>query len=126
MNTDDDDFAPTVHTIPSYLCLSLLICVHPCPLFLCETDNSVYPLNEGVEELAADVGILAAGAGRDVEGVVGVLKQRQGGARAEAVDERPEQREIGERVVRALQKQHRDLRVEEVLGALVRRTAGGM
>ena len=61
-----------------------------------------------------------------MEGVVGVREQPQRGARAEPLGERPQQRNVGQRVARALQEQQGYLHVGQVLGAFIRRVASGV
>ena len=84
------------------------------------------PGGERIEHLASDVGILASGAGRHVEGMIGVLEEPQRRALAEPFRQRRQQREVRQRVAGSLQEQHRDLHVEQMLGALVRRLARRM
>ena len=64
--------------------------------------------------LGPDVGILSSGATRHVKGMIGVIEQPQRRARPKPLDQRPQQRQVGERVARALQEQHRDVHVEQV------------
>src|SRR6185312_2884315 len=81
-------------------------------------DNFLDPGGDRIEHLAAHLRVGAAGPRRDMEGMVGALVEPQGRAAAEPPGERLERRE---RIARALQKEHRDVDREQMLGALVRR-----
>src|SRR6185503_12764299 len=93
-------------------------------LFGC--DDVVGPGGKPVEHLGADIFVLAAGPGRHVKGVIGIRKNYQGGASAERFADRLDLVEHRELVARALQEQHRDLDVEQVVTTFLRRTSGWM
>src|SRR5260221_4575673 len=72
------------------------------------------PASHAVEEIRHDIGILAAGARRHPERMVGVVEDLERRARAEALHARLQQGELREGIPRALQEEHRHFHIEEV------------
>ena len=61
-----------------------------------------------------------------MKGMIGALKQTQRRARSQAFDDRLEQAQLRQRIARALQEQHRDFDIGEMLGAVAGRLSGRM
>ena len=61
-----------------------------------------------------------------MKGMIGALKQMQRRARSQAFDDRLEQAQFRQRIARALQEQHRDFDIGEMLGAVAGRLSGRM
>ena len=61
-----------------------------------------------------------------MKGVIGVLQQCQGSAIPQLLDQWLEEAQVRKRIVRALQEQHGNLHIEEVLGARLRGARGWM
>src|SRR5688572_1031878 len=61
-----------------------------------------------------------------MEGMIGLIEELQRRALAQAFDHRLELAELGQRVARALQEQHRYVNLREMIGALSRRLARRM
>ncbi|RYG31753.1 MAG: hypothetical protein EON93_12420, partial [Burkholderiales bacterium] len=78
----------------------------------------------GVEDFPEDFGILAAGPGGGVEGVVGVLGQNELCSFAEAFHNRLQEIELRKLVIRALQEEHRDFDSGQVISAVCAGLAG--
>ncbi len=78
------------------------------------------------DQLLPDVRVAPARRGAHVKGMIGFLQEFQRGPRAEALHDRLQQFEARELVARALQEQHRNLDVRQVVGAILRGTSRGM
>ena len=74
-----------------------------------------------MEQLRPNLCILAAAARRDVERVVGILKELKCGAITEAFAEWFQQFKSREFVPSPLEEEHRDLDIEQMLSAFVGR-----
>src|SRR5215204_313999 len=88
--------------------------------------DSIGPGSDRVDYVVQDVSILAAGPRRDVKRMVRIREQLQAGAVAERRAQRLDLTQFGELVARALQEQHGDMHVEQMLAPLLRRGSGGM
>ena len=68
--------------------------------------DAVQPCTYCIERVITDVGILPAASGRNVKAMICIFECVQGGARAEALDERSEQTRVGELIARTLNEEH--------------------
>src|SRR4051812_11053565 len=82
------------------------------------------PRGQRVHDLASDLGVRSPRSRRDMEGMIGLGEQAQGCELPEAFEQRLEPMQLRKSVARALDKEHRDSDLEEVVGALARRPAG--
>src|SRR5262249_60978805 len=89
-------------------------------------DHAESPAGKRIHHLTSDLGILDPAARGQAEGMISVLEQLQRCARAKTPCQPLEQAEIRELVARPLQKKHRYLDIEKMLGALVGRPPGRM
>src|ERR1700756_555118 len=99
------------------------------PILPCCSSGGSDPADPGRERVQRLVHHLAVGTARalwHVEGMVGALEQMQRRAATERSDDRFEQVELRESVVRALQEQHRQLHLRKMGGALGRGLSLGM
>ena len=81
-------------------------------------NGRVDPDREGLEHIAPDLCVSTAGAGRHMKGMVRMFEQRQGGAPAEPLGERLDQRKFGQGVACPLQKQHGYLHLKKMRGSI--------
>src|SRR5262245_59044205 len=93
---------------------------------LATLDQAVDPAGERVQHLRSDLGIAPSSACGHVEGMIAVGDLHQRCAPAELGHELAHERESGERVARTLKEEHRDLHLEEMRRALLRRTTRGV
>src|SRR5262249_7903192 len=89
-------------------------------------DHAECPAGKRIHHLTSDLGILPPAVRWQAEGMISVLEQLQRCARAKTPCQPLQQAEIRELVARPLQKKHRHLDIEKMLGALVGRPPGGM
>jgi hypothetical protein len=78
------------------------------------------PPCHAVQHFAPDFRICTSGAGRHVEGMIGIGKQFEGCPGPQLLDEWLEKVEICKLVTTTLQEEHLNLNLEKVLGALSR------
>lgn len=89
-------------------------------------DDRVDPARQSVQHFGSHVRILASRAGWHMKGMIGVRIELQCRAGAELFDEPLHEWQVRKLIAGSLQEQHRDLDVEQVFAALVRRPPGGM
>src|SRR5206468_8297005 len=93
--------------------------------FRAPTDD-LHPRHQPLEHAGEDLFGAASDSGGNAEGVIPIGDELERRARAEPLDQRPQQSEVREIVTRSLQEEHRDAHVEEMPATLVRWTSGWM
>src|ERR1043166_9225025 len=89
------------------------------PLGLKTLNTCCHPICQAVQYFGSYFRVLAPGASWDVERVIRIFKKFEGDMRGEIVDKRLQKLHVGEFIACALEEEHRDSYVKEVLGAFV-------